>query len=72
VVGGGRTSGSQGASTGTSEAITSSGSSRCVAPGFSCSATLNALRTASAVIPGSDRRAFHFVIGPMRLTTSMY
>ena len=30
------------------------------------------LLPASAVIPGSERRAFHFVIGSMRLITSMY
>ena len=32
--------------------MTSSGSSRCVAPGFSDSATLNALRTTSGMISG--------------------
>ena len=52
--------------------ITSSGSSRWVGPGFSDSATLNALRTASGMIPGPVTRAFHFVIGLMSLTTSMY
>ena len=35
----------------------------CVAPGFSDSATLKALRTTSGMISGLDRRAFHFVIG---------
>ena len=33
--------------------ITSAGSSRCVAPGFSRSATANALRTASGMMSGS-------------------
>ena len=44
----------------------------CVEPGFSVSATLNALRTTSGMIAGSDRRAFHLVIGRMRLRMSMY
>ena len=52
--------------------MTSSGSSRCVAPGFSDSATLNALRTTSGMISGALTRAFHFVIGCMRPTMSMY
>ena len=47
--------------------MTSSGSSRCVAPGFSDSATLNALRTTSGMISGLATRAFHFVIGPEQL-----
>ncbi len=52
--------------------ITSSGSSRWVAPGFSRSATANALRTASGMIAGSWTRAFHFVTGFIIRTTSMY
>src|SRR3954449_7547488 len=56
----------------TSDAITSSGSSMCVAPGFSDSATLNALRTTSGMIAASARRAFHFVIGRITSTMSMY
>ena len=55
-----------------SAAITSSGSSMWVAPGFSASATLNALRTTSGMIAGSDRRAFHFVIGRITRSRSMY
>ena len=47
--------------------MTSSGSSRCVAPGFSDSATLKALRTTSGMISGLATRAFHFVIGPEQL-----
>ena len=43
--------------------ITSSGSSRWVAPGFSDSATLNALRTTSGTISGLETRAFHLTIG---------
>ena len=38
-----------------SAAITSSGSSMCVAPGFSASATLKALRTTSGMIAASAR-----------------
>ena len=53
-------------------AMTSSGSSRCVAPGFSDSATLNALRTTSGMISGLVTCAFHFVIGRMTSTRSMY
>ena len=56
----------------TSIAMTSSGSSMWVAPGFSDSATLNALRTTSGMIAGSMSRAFHFVIGCMTCTMSMY
>ena len=51
-------------------AMTSSGSSRCVAPGFSASATLKAFRTTSGMLSGSATRAFHFVIGRMTSTTS--
>jgi hypothetical protein len=53
-------------------AITSSGSSTCVDPGFSASASLNALRITSGMIAGSPTRAFHFVIGRMSDGTSMY
>ena len=52
--------------------MTSSGSSRWVAPGFSFSATANALRTASGMISGSWMRAFHLVTGFIIRTTSMY
>ena len=55
-----------------SMAMTSSGSSTCVAPGFSASATLKAFRTTSGMMAGSDRRAFHLVMGRMTLTTSTY
>jgi len=47
--------GSGDADSGAVAAMTSSGSSRCVAPGFSDSATLNALRTASGMMPGPRR-----------------
>ena len=43
-----------------------------VAPGFSPSASLKALRTTSGMIAGSDSRAFHFVIGRITRTRSMY
>ena len=52
--------------------ITSSGSSMWVGPGFCACATLNALRTASGMIRGLVRRAFHFVTGLNIETTSMY
>ena len=52
--------------------ITSSGSSRWVAPGFSDSATLNAFRTTSGTISGLEIRAFHFVTGRMMPIRSMY
>ena len=42
-----------------------------VEPGFSDSATLNALRTTSATISGSESRAFHLVIGRIISATSM-
>ena len=51
--------------------MTSSGSSRCVAPGFSAAATEKALRTASATVRGSCTRAFHLVIGCIISTVSM-
>ena len=51
--------------------MTSSGSSRWVAPGFSDSATLKALRTTSGTISGLVTRAFHFVIGRKSSTRSM-
>ena len=53
-------------------AITSSGSSRWVAPGFCAWATLNALRTASGITLALFRRVFHFVTGAIIETTSMY
>ena len=52
--------------------ITSSGSSRWVEPGFSDSATLNALRTTSGTISGLETRAFHLVTGRMIPIRSMY
>ena len=52
-------------------AMTSSGSSRWVAPGFSDSATLKALRTTSGMISGLATRAFHFVMGRNSSTRSM-
>ena len=42
-----------------------------VAPGFSDSATLKALRTTSGMMSGEVTRAFHFVIGRKRPTRSM-
>ena len=53
-------------------AMTSSGSSMCVGPGFCACATLNALRTTSGMIRGLVSRAFHFVTGLNIETTSMY
>ena len=44
----------------------------CVAPGFSASASLNALRTTSGMIAGSESRAFHLVIGRITRSRSMY
>ena len=55
----------------TVSAITSSGSSMCVGPGFCACATLNALRTTSGITREEFRRAFHFVIGWNIETTSM-
>src|SRR5579875_23502 len=52
--------------------MTSSGSSRCVEPGFSDSATLNALRTTSGTISGLETRAFHFTTGRRMPIRSMY
>ena len=52
--------------------ITSSGSSRWVEPGFSDSATLNALRTTSGTISGLETRAFHFMTGRRTPIRSMY
>ena len=56
----------------TSAAITSSGSSMWVEPGFSASASLKALRTTSGMIAASERRAFHLVIGRITRSRSMY
>ena len=55
-----------------SSAMTSSGSSMCVAPGFSVSAVLNALRTTSGMMFASEMRAFHFVIGRITRSRSTY
>ena len=56
----------------TVSSATSSGSSRWHAPGFSASATLNALRTASGMIEAISSRVFHFVIGRNMSTTLTY
>ena len=53
-------------------AMTSSGNSRWVAPGFSDSATLKALRTTSGTISGLDTRAFHLTTGLRMPIRSMY
>ncbi len=53
-------------------AITSSGSSMWVGPGFCAWATLNALRTTSGMIAELVSRAFHFVTGLNIETMSMY
>jgi len=53
-------------------AITSSGSSMWVGPGFCAWATLNALRTTSGMMCELLSRAFHFVTGFMTETMSMY
>ena len=50
--------------------MTSYGSSSWVAPGFSASASMKALRTTSGTTSGSDARALHFVIGRMTSTRS--
>ena len=55
-----------------SAAITSSGSSMWVGPGFCAWATLNALRTTSGITREEFSRAFHFVTGRSIETTSMY
>ena len=55
----------------TAISITSSGSSRCVAPGFSAAAMLNALRTASGTMRGWWMRVFHLVMGCSISTVSM-
>ena len=52
-------------------AITSSGSSMCVGPGFCAWATLNALRTTSGITREEFSRTFHFVTGRSIETTSM-
>ena len=51
--------------------MTSAGSSRWVAPGFSAVATVNARRTASGTMRRSWMRVFHLVIGRNISTTSM-
>ena len=53
-----------------SSAAMSSGNSMCVAPGFSCSASLNAFRIDSWMISGSVTRAFHFETGSNMSTIS--
>ena len=60
-----------GSTSSVSAPITSSGSSSMVAPGFSDSATLKALRTTSGMMSGEVTRAFHFVIGRNSPTRSM-
>jgi hypothetical protein len=55
----------------TGSAITSSGSSMCVGPGFCACATLNALRTTSGITRDEFRRTFHFVTGLNIETMSM-
>ena len=50
----------------------SSGSSMRVAPGFSASAVLNALRTTSGTVPASQIVCAHLVIGPNIATESMF
>ena len=55
----------------TMSAMTSSGSSMCVGPGFCACATLNALRTTSGITRDEFRRTFHFVTGLNIETTSM-
>jgi hypothetical protein len=55
----------------TVSAITSSGSSMCVGPGFCACATLNALRTTSGITREDCSRTFHFVTGRNIETTSM-
>ena len=55
----------------TAVSMTSSGSSRWVAPGFSAAAMLNALRTASGTMRGWWSRVFHLVMGRSISTVSM-
>ena len=62
--------GSGSASTGA--AMTSSGSSMCVGPGFCAWAILNALRTTSGITRAEFSRALNFVTGRSMSTTSMY
>ena len=57
---------------GSSAAAIVSDSSRCVGPGRSASATLNALRTTSGTVSGRSMRAFHLVTGRSMSTTSTY
>ena len=56
----------------TCAAITSSGSSMWVGPGFCACATLNALRTTSGITRAEFSRALNFVTGRSMSTTSMY
>jgi hypothetical protein len=55
----------------TGSAMTSSGSSMWVAPGFCACETLNALRTTSGMMCAEYRRVFHFVTGLNIETMSM-
>ena len=57
---------------GRSAAAIVSDSSRCVGPGRSASASLNALRTTSGTVSGRSMRAFHLVTGRSTSTTSTY
>ena len=56
----------------TCAAITSSGSSMWVGPGFCAWATLNALRTTSGITRAEFSRALNFVTGRSMSTMSMY
>ena len=51
---------------------TSSGSSMCVAPGFSSRAMRKAFRTTSGTVFATVTRVLHFVTGPNIRTMSMY
>ena len=51
---------------------TSSGNSKCVAPGFSVWAILKALRTASGMTSARGMEAFHLVTGLNIAIASMY
>ena len=55
-----------------SSLATSSGNSMRVAPGFSASAVLNALRTTSGTVPAFQIVCVHLVIGPNIATESMF
>ena len=55
-----------------SSLATSSGNSMRVAPGFSASAVLNALRTTSGTVPASQMVCAHLVMGENMATESMF